>query len=98
MKRRDFSAICAVMGGATLAASALYAPSVVAQPKKPEPGTDYYVLDKRASVEAPRRKNRGGGVLLVQLSSLQCVRAHAGSLDQKCSQRCVRAPGAGRVP
>jgi protein dithiol oxidoreductase (disulfide-forming) len=55
MKRRDFSAVC----GAALAASGLYAPALMAQqalPKKPEAGTDYYVLDKRASVEAPAGK------------------------------------------
>ena len=54
MKRRDFSAVC----GAALAGASLYAPALMAQaqPKKPEAGTDYLVLDKRASVEAPAGK------------------------------------------
>lgn len=59
MKRRDFSAACsAVLGGSAIGASALYAPVAMAQaqPKKPEAGTDYYVLDKRAPVEAPAGK------------------------------------------
>ena len=59
MKRRDFSAACsAVLGGSAIGASAVYAPVAMAQaqPKKPEPGTDYYVLDKRAPVEAPAGK------------------------------------------
>ena len=59
MKRRDFSAACsAVLGGSAIGASAVYAPVAMAQaqPKKPEAGTDYYVLDKRAPVEAPAGK------------------------------------------
>ena len=64
MKRRDFSAVCSVLGGAALAGSALYAPSLLAQAqpqgqaqlKRPEAGTDYLVLDKRAAVEAPAGK------------------------------------------
>lgn len=56
MKRRDFSAVC----GAALAGSALYGTAAQAQaqaqPKKPEPGTDYLVLDKRAPVEAAAGK------------------------------------------
>ena len=72
MKRRDFSAVCAVMGGASLAASALYAPSVVAQPKKPEAGTDYYVLDKRAAVEAPV-----GKIEVVEFFWYRCTHCNA---------------------
>ncbi len=49
MKRRDFSSVC----GVALAASAFGAPSARAQAKKPEAGTDYLVLDKRAAVDAP---------------------------------------------
>ena len=64
MKRRDFSTVCSVVGGAALAGSALYAPSLLAQAqppgqpqlKRPEAGTDYLVLDKRAAVEAPAGK------------------------------------------
>ena len=64
MKRRDFSAVFSVVGGAALAGSALYAPSLLAQAqppgqpqlKRPEAGTDYLVLDKRAAVEAPAGK------------------------------------------
>ncbi len=52
MKRRDFSVAC----GAALTASALLSPTAQAQPKKPEAGTDYLVLDKRAPVEAPAGK------------------------------------------
>ncbi len=55
MKRRDFSVGCSVVGGAAVAASAFYMPAALAQPapKKFEAGTDYFVLDKRAAVEAP---------------------------------------------
>lgn len=60
MKRRDFSLTC----GAALAASALVLPTARAQTtapaqvqgKKPELGTDYLQLDKRAAVEAPAGK------------------------------------------
>ena len=60
MKRRDFSLTC----GAALAASALVLPVARAQTtapaqvqgKKPELGTDYLQLDKRAAVEAPAGK------------------------------------------
>lgn len=52
MKRRDFSGVC----GAAVAASALYMPLVQAQPKPPEAGVDYLVLDKRAPVEAAAGK------------------------------------------
>ncbi len=60
MKRRDFSLTC----GAALAASALVLPAARAQTtapaqvqgKKPELGTDYLQLDKRAAVEAPAGK------------------------------------------
>lgn len=60
MKRRDFSFTC----GAALAASALVLPTARAQTtapaqvqgKKPELGTDYLQLDKRAAVEAPAGK------------------------------------------
>ncbi|MFZ3083084.1 thiol:disulfide interchange protein DsbA/DsbL [Rhodoferax ferrireducens] len=60
MKRRDFSLTC----GAALTASALVLPAARAQTtapaqvqgKKPELGTDYLQLDKRAAVEAPAGK------------------------------------------
>ncbi len=52
MKRRDFSGVC----GAAVAASALYMPLVQAQPKPPEAGVDYLVLDKRAPVETAAGK------------------------------------------
>jgi thiol:disulfide interchange protein DsbA len=48
MKRRDFSVAC----GSVLAASALFSPLAQAQAKKPEEGSEYLVLDKRAPVEA----------------------------------------------
>lgn len=51
MKRRDFS----VAAATALAASAFFSP-VQAQPKKPDEGTDYMALDKRAPVEAPQGK------------------------------------------
>ena len=52
MNRRDFSALSASM---LLAAQATW-PLAQAQVAKPEAGTDYLVLDKRAGVEAPAGK------------------------------------------
>ena len=52
MKRRDFS----TGFGATLAVPMLGVSAAQAQAKKPEAGTDYLVLDKRAAVEAPSGK------------------------------------------
>ena len=54
MKRRNFSAAC----GAAVAGSALFGSGAQAQaqPKRPEPGVDYLVLEKRAPVEAPASK------------------------------------------
>ena len=51
MKRRDFSvAVSAALAGSTVLSPAQ------AQVQKPEPGTDYLVLDKKAAVEAPAGK------------------------------------------
>ena len=51
MKRRDFSvAVSAALAGSTVLSPAQ------AQVLKPEPGTDYLVLDKKAAVEAPAGK------------------------------------------
>ena len=52
MKRRDFSVVC----GAALAGSAVAPRLALAQAKPPAAGTDYMVLEKRASVEAPAGK------------------------------------------
>ncbi len=52
MKRRDFSVVC----GAALAGSAVAPRMALAQAKPPVAGTDYMVLEKRASVEAPAGK------------------------------------------
>ena len=52
MKRRDFSVVC----GAALAGSAVAPRMALAQSKPPVAGTDYMVLEKRASVEAPAGK------------------------------------------
>ena len=52
MNRRDFSALSASM---LVAAQATW-PLAQAQVAKPEAGTDYLVLDKRAAVEAPAGK------------------------------------------
>jgi protein dithiol oxidoreductase (disulfide-forming) len=52
MKRRDFS----TRFGAALAVPMLGLSTAQAQAKKPEAGTDYLVLDKRAAVEAPPGK------------------------------------------
>ena len=52
MNRRDFSALSASM---LVAAQATW-PLAQAQVAKPEAGTDYLVLDKRAGVEAPAGK------------------------------------------
>ncbi|OGB32570.1 MAG: disulfide bond formation protein DsbA [Burkholderiales bacterium RIFCSPLOWO2_12_FULL_61_40] len=53
MKRREFSQAAL---GAGLLSSALVSPLAHAQAKKPVAGTDYQVLDPRASVEAPAGK------------------------------------------
>ena len=51
MKRRDFSvAVSAALAGSTVLSPAQ------AQVQKPEPGTDYLVLDKKAAVEASAGK------------------------------------------
>ena len=51
MKRRDFSvAVSALLAGSTVLSPAQ------AQVQKPEPGTDYLVLDKKAAVEASAGK------------------------------------------
>ncbi len=52
MKRRDFSQSL----GVALAVPMLGLPTAQAQAKKPEAGSDYLVLDKRAAVEAPAGK------------------------------------------
>ena len=52
MKRREFSKAAA--GAALLSQSALSLAQV--QVKKPQPGTDYHVLDARAPVDAPKGK------------------------------------------
>lgn len=59
MKRRDFSLATASALAATAAAtvSASFSPAVLAQnPIKPDNGTDYLTLEKRAPVEAPTGK------------------------------------------
>lgn len=53
MKRREFARGVA---SAALASSAMVAPWALAQAKKPQAGTDYQVLDPRATVEAPAGK------------------------------------------
>ncbi len=53
MKRREFSAAAAALTGA--AGLGLHRP-VLAQQKKPEEGSEYKALDKRAAVEAPAGK------------------------------------------
>jgi thiol:disulfide interchange protein DsbA len=52
MKRREFSKAAA--GAALLSQSALSLAQT--QAKKPQPGTDYHVLDARAPVDAPKGK------------------------------------------
>lgn len=68
MKRRDFSAVC----GSALAASVLFSPAAQAQGKKPEEGSDYLVLDKRASVEAP-----AGRIEVVEFFWYSCPHCNA---------------------
>jgi thiol:disulfide interchange protein DsbA len=68
MKRRDFSVAC----GSALAASALFSPAVQAQGKKPEEGSDFLVVDKRASVEAP-----AGRIEVVEFFWYSCPHCNA---------------------
>ncbi len=71
MKRRDFSTNCA----AALAASAaglIGAGNAQAQARKPDAGTDYLVLDKRASVEAP-----AGRIEVVEFFWYSCPHCNA---------------------
>lgn len=53
MQRRQFGKLTA---GAVVFSSAAVVPLTQAQTKKPQPGTDYQVLDPRAPVEAPAGK------------------------------------------
>jgi thiol:disulfide interchange protein DsbA len=53
MKRREFSFLA---GAASVAAQALWPATAHADAARPEAGTDYLVLDPRASVEAPAGK------------------------------------------
>lgn len=53
MKRREFSKLVA---GTAVGAQAALLPLAHAQPKKPQAGSDYYVLDPRAPVDAPKGK------------------------------------------
>lgn len=52
MKRRDFSLAC----GAAVAGATLISSTALAQGRPARAGTDYWVLDKRAAVEAPAGK------------------------------------------
>ena len=68
MKRRDFSVVC----GAALAGSAVAPRLALAQAKPPAAGTDYMVLEKRASVEAP-----AGKIEVVEFFWYSCPRCNA---------------------
>lgn len=76
MKRRDFSLVC----GAALAAGALVLPAARAQTtspaqvqgRKPEEGSDYLVLDKRAPVEMP-----AGRIEVVEFFWYSCPHCNA---------------------
>ena len=53
MQRREFSKLVA---GTAMGAQTVWMPSAHAQIKKPQAGSDYYVLDPRAPVDAPKGK------------------------------------------
>ena len=53
MQRRQFGKLAA---GTAVLSSGVLVPSVQAQPKKPQPGTEYQVLDPRAPVDSPAGK------------------------------------------
>ena len=69
MKRREFSQAAL---GAGLLSSALVSPLAHAQAKKPVAGTDYQVLDPRASVEGP-----AGQVEVVEFFWYNCPHCNA---------------------
>ncbi len=56
MNRREFSQTAAGAAGVALASSPLWMGAAHAQPKKPEAGKDYLVVDPRAAVDAPAGK------------------------------------------
>ncbi len=83
MKRRDFSHACS----SALAVSALGLPTsqALAQAKKPESGTDYLVLDKRAPVEAP-----AGKIEIVEFFWYSCP--HCNAFEPTLDAWIKRAP------
>lgn len=80
MKRRDFS--LAVSAG--LAGSVLTTPAR-AQAQRPEPGTDYLVLDKKAAVEAP-----AGRIEVVEFFWYNCP--HCNAFEPALEAWIKRAP------
>ena len=81
MKRREFSNSF----GAALALPMMGLSSVQAQAKKPEAGTDYLVLDKRATVEAP-----AGKVEVVEFFWYSCP--HCNAFEPALDAWIKRAP------
>ena len=80
MKRRDFSvAVSAALAGSTVLSPAQ------AQVQKPEPGTDYLVLDKKAAVEAP-----AGKIEVVEFFWYNCP--HCNAFESTLEAWIKRAP------
>lgn len=80
MKRRDFSLACSA------AASAAWLPTVAsAQAKPPQAGTDYLVVEKPASVEAP-----AGKVEVVEFFWYSC--SHCNAFEPALESWIKRAP------
>ena len=81
MKRREFSLAC----GAVLASGAVVSTSVQAQAEPPKAGTDYYLVEKRAPVDAP-----AGKIEVVEFFWYSC--GHCNAFEPTLDAWVKRAP------
>jgi thiol:disulfide interchange protein DsbA len=82
MKRREFSVLA---GAAALGAQTLLSATAHAESAKPEAGTDYLVLDPRATVEAP-----AGKIELVEFFWYNCP--HCNSFEPELAAWLKKLP------
>ena len=81
MKRREFSLACC----AVLASGAVVSTSVQAQAEPPKAGTDYYLVEKRAPVDAP-----AGKIEVVEFFWYSC--GHCNAFEPTLDAWVKRAP------
>lgn len=81
MKRREFSLAC----GAVLASGAVVSTSAQAQAEPPKTGTDYYLVEKRAPVDAP-----AGKIEVVEFFWYSC--GHCNAFEPTLDAWIKRAP------